>query len=231
MGVKFTDGATIRFDAAGAKLSCPTNLTFASGTVKIAFADGVTPANNSEIVTWPNTSTINGRFKLVGAVTNDYEIATNATGLVFKVKPYDRLDLSGYTYIPETLVHNWLEGAGYDEYSGKTWREYLTGTIGFYNKYTYLQNFLLGYEPEGYKYGEGVQKFSASVSFDADGNVVITTTEGTVPAVQGLVKKLYSKKNLLDPWTVKTVPFNSEKTTTVEKQGEAGFYKVEIEAD
>ena len=51
---------------------------------------------------------------------------------------------------------------------------------------------------------------------------------GTVPSVQGLVKKLYSKKSLLDPWTVKTVPFNSEKTTTVEKQGEAGFYKVEI---
>ena len=231
MGVKFTDGATIRFDATGAKLSCPTNLTFASGTVKIAFADGAKPANNAVIATWPNTSTINGQFKLVGAVTNDYEIATNATGLVFAKKPDDRLDLSGYTYIPETLVHNWLEGAGYDEYSGMTWQEYLTDKIGHFNKYTYLQNFLLGYEPEGFKCGEGVQKFSASVSFDADGNVVITTTEGTVPAVKGLVKKLYSKKNLLDPWAVKTVPFNSEKTTTVEKQGEAGFYKVSIEAN
>jgi hypothetical protein len=46
--------------------------------------------------------------------------------------------------------------------------------------------------------------------------------------LRGLVKKLYSKKNLHDPWTVRTVPFSSDKSTTVEKSGDAGFYKVEI---
>ena len=235
IGLVLSDGASLRFDATDARLAFDNGLVFTNGTVEVAFADGVTPANNSVIATWPNASTINGRFKLVGAATNDYEIATNATGLIFKVKPNDRLDFSGYSYLVEDDVRQWLLDKKPDyyewEYEMYSWQEYLLDSIGSSNGYTYLQNFLLGYEPEGFKYGEGVQKFSASVSFDADGNVVITTTEGTVPAVQGLVKKLYSKKNLLDPWTVKTVPFNSEKTTTVEKQGEAGFYKVSIEAN
>ena len=232
LGIKLDGDATLRFESNDANVVFARKFKFDSGTVKIAFADGVTPANDSEIATWPNTSTINGRFKLVGAVTNDYEIATNATGLVFKEKHNDRLDFSGYSYLVEDDVRQWLLDKTPDyydwEYETCSWQEYLLDSIGSSNGYTYLQNFLLGYEPEGFKYGEGVQKFSASVGFDADGNVVITTTEGTVPSVQGLVKKLYSKKSLLDPWTVKTVPFNSEKTTTVEKQGEAGFYKVEI---
>ena len=133
MGVKFTDGATIRFDAAGAKLSCPTNLTFASGTVKVAFADGVTPVDNSVIATWPSTSTINGRFKLVGSVTNDYELATNATGLVFKEKPYDRLDLSGYSYLTEGMLEDWLDenNFGLYEYDWKSFMSEINDRNGY----------------------------------------------------------------------------------------------------
>ena len=195
-------------------------MTFASGTVKVAFADGVTPANNSVIATWPGTSTINGRFKLVGAATNDYEIATNATGLVFKEKPYDRLDLSGYSYLTEGMLEDWLDENNFGLYE-YDWKSFMS-EINDRNGYSYLCNYLLGY------YADDNRMFEAKIVIDADGNVVITTTEGTVPAVRGLVKKLYSKKSLQDPWTVKTVPFNSEKATTVEKSGETGFYKVEI---
>ena len=230
MGVKFTDGATIRFDAAGAKLNCPTNLTFASGTVKIAFADGVTPANNSVIATWPNTSTINGRFKLVGAVTNDYEIATNATGLIFKEKPNDRLDFSGYSYLVEDDVRQWLLDKKPDyyewEYEMYSWQEYLLDSIGSSNGYTYLQNFLLGYEPEGFKYGEGVQKFSANIEI-VNGEVKITTTEGSIRDGCGLVKWLYRKDKMGDEWKKEKM---DGKTITIGAGG-SEFYKISIEIE
>ena len=228
MGLVLADGAALRFDAADAKLAFGKNLLFASGTVEVAFADGVTPADGATLVAWPNASTVNGRFRLVGTATNDYEIATNATGLVVKAKPNDRIDLSGYSYLTQNDIPiEWLEKGDFtyigDEPDWDEVCEYMSSSAG--NGYAHLQNFLLGYDAE-----PGVsRKFSASLGFDAEGNVVITTTEGTVPNVQGLVKKLYMRGSLLDPWTVKTLPLNpGEKSATVEKSGEAGFYKVEI---
>ena len=224
MGLTLDDGATLRFDASGAKLTFDKPLIFTNGTVQIEYPDTVTPAEGN-IASWPEASNIQGAFKLVGNATNDYYIATNYTSLALSKKPSDRLDITGYSYICEDDVRQWLTDNldFYESFYKGTWQELLQNKTGYYNKYTYLQNFLLGYGPEGYN-----QTFTASIDFDDNGNIVITSTEGTVPNINGLVKRLYKKAQLDDEWEITTIPFSSDKSATIEKDSGYRFYKVEI---
>lgn len=223
-GIRFDDGASLVFGTNNAFVDCSSKLFATNGTVEVSFADGVTPLTDKTILSWPNTSEVSCRFKLVGSLTNDYEVVTNATGLVFQAKPDDRLDLSGYSYLKESDVISWLEGTDYYDWEYEMyncWQDYMMQKTGFYNGYTYLQNFLLGYTPDGYN-----QKFQAKIEI-VNGEVKITTTEGTIPEGYGVVKRLFKKSSLDAPWDPPEGEVMNEKTKTLDATG-SGFYRVEV---
>ena len=84
MGLKLDDGATLRFDAADAKLTFAKAPQFAAGTVNIAFADGVAPTNGMVLVHWPDGSLPNaGDFAFAdSALSERFVLNKTATGLV-----------------------------------------------------------------------------------------------------------------------------------------------------
>ena len=89
MGLKLDDGATLRFDAADASLVFAKAPQFASGTINIAFANGVTPTNGMVLVRWPdNSPAISGNFAFADpAVAARWTLNKTATGLVVENAP------------------------------------------------------------------------------------------------------------------------------------------------
>jgi len=228
LGLALTDGATLRFETADAKLIFGKAPRFATGTVKISFADGVTPASGATLVSWPEGTEIMGTFELVGK--SGYELETTATGLVFKrTKPADAFDIPGTDafLVNEGALATWL--ADDETYQALlewnegdySWRDYLAekGLNGYPN----WTNFLLGLSPQETK------TFQARIEIKG-GKVVVTTTEGEIPEGYGVVKRLFRKEKLDDPWPTE----GNVMTDTTETLGDAaasGFYKVSIEID
>ena len=84
MGLKFDDGATLRFETADAKLTFTKAPQFAAGTVNIAFAAGVAPTNGMVLVCWPDGSLpLAGDFAFAdSALSERFVLNKTATGLV-----------------------------------------------------------------------------------------------------------------------------------------------------
>ena len=228
VGLALADGATLRFETADAKLIFGKAPRFATGTVKVSFADGVTPASGATLVSWPEGTGIAGTFELVGK--SGYELETTATGLVFKrTKPADAFDIPGTDafLVNEGALATWLaDDETYQELlewneGDYSWQDYLAekGLNGYPN----WQNFLLGLSPQE------TQTFQARIEIKG-GKVVVTTTEGKIPEGYGVVKRLFKKEKLDDPWPTE----GDVMTDTTETLGDAaasGFYKVSIEID
>lgn len=226
MGLVLDNGATLRFDAQNAKLTFAKAPQFASGTVNIAFGNGVN-AYAGRVVAWPNGSTVGGKFRLVGEATNNYEIVTDATGASVAAKPTDRLDLSGYSYLTPDKIADWLDTYNFEMYrdfTGGTWQEFMAELSE--NRYTNLENFILGYSPEDKK-----AEFKVEIELK-DGKVSVKTNEGAIPTGYGIVKRLYRKAKLTDPWP-EPGEVMTDKTENLGDASASGFYKVEvsIEAD
>lgn len=227
-GIRLDDGAALVFETAQSSIKCNNALTLTTGTVKVSFADGVTPASGATLVSWPEGTEIKGTFELVGK--SGYELETTATGLVFKrTKPADAFDIPGTDafLVNEGALATWLA-------DDETYQELLEWNEGDYSWQTYLKdeglngypnwlNFLLGLSPQE------TQTFQARIEIK-DGKVVIETTEGKIPEGYGVVKRLFRKEKLTDPWPTE----GDVMTGTSETLGDAaasGFYKVSIEID
>ncbi len=227
-GIRLDDGAALVFETAQSSIKCNNALTLTNGTVKISFADGVTPASGATLVSWPEGTEITGMFKLVGK--SGYELERTATGLVFKrTKPADAFDIPGTDafLVNEGALATWLaDDETYQELlewneGDYSWQDYLAekGLNGYPN----WTNFLLGLSPQETK------TFQARIEIK-DGKVVIETTEGKIPEGYGVVKRLFKKEKLDDPWPTE----GNVMTDTTETLGDAaasGFYKVSIEID
>ena len=84
IGLKLDDGATLRFDAADAKLTFGQQPVFSSGTVNIAFAAGVAPTNGAVLVQWPDgSSPFAGDFAFADSTLSErFVLNKTATGLI-----------------------------------------------------------------------------------------------------------------------------------------------------
>ena len=224
-GIRLDDGAALVFETVQSSIKCNNALTLTNGTVKISFADGVTPASGATLLSWPEGTAIKGKFELVGK--SGYELETTATGLVFKrTKPADAFDIPGrdtYLTADDAAVAEWLEDQNFWMYEDEmTWQEFLSrkGANGYDN----WMNFLLGYSA-----ADPTRKFTVRIEIKG-GKVVVTTTEGKIPEGYGVVKRLFKKEKLDDPWPTE----GKVMTDTTETLGDAaasGFYKVSIEID
>ena len=88
MGLKLDDGATLRFEAADAKLTFTKAPQFAAGTVNIAFAAGIAPTNGMVLVQWPDGTTPSGDFAFAdSALAGRFVLNKTATGLVVGKAP------------------------------------------------------------------------------------------------------------------------------------------------
>ncbi len=229
VGLALADGATLVFETAQSSIKCNNALTLTNGTVKVSFSDGVTPASGATLVSWPEGTEIKeGTFELVGK--SGYKLETTATGLVIKrIKPADAFDIPGTDafLVNEGALATWLaDDETYQERlewneGDYSWQDYLAekGLNGYPN----WQNFLLGLSPQETK------TFQARIEIKG-GKVVVTTTEGKIPEGYGVVKRLFRKAKLDDPWPSE----GDVMTDTTETLGDAaasGFYKVSIEID
>ena len=88
-GLRLDDGAMLRFEAAGARLTFAKAPQFAAGTVNIAFAAGISPTNGMVLVQWPdNSPAIFGNFAFADpAVAAKWTLSKTATGLVVENAP------------------------------------------------------------------------------------------------------------------------------------------------
>ena len=228
MGVKLTDGATLRFDSASASLSCLTNFTFSSGTVNVAFASGVAPTDRQVLVRWPDASPVPaGNFTFADStLVSTWELAKTSTGLVVKTK--NRYDVSGTgSYIAyDSALESWLDDENfwmYEEF-GWTWQDFMEE--GGANGYLNWQNYILGLSAS-----DPLAKVKATIGFDSQGNVVVSVDDSipNAPTVPGFtvsceLLQTDNLKNWPAEWTLM-----EGKTTTVPANGHAGFYKVRIE--
>ncbi len=223
LGLLLDGGATIRFDAQNATLTFAKTPVFTNGTVTVAFGDGVAPTNKMMLLTWPEGTAITGTFAIASAWSASYALMTNATGLVVAPTEANRYDIPGTSaYLAyNSTLEAWLEESNdYNwNYDGE-WKTFLDATAD--NGHTYFQNFILGYEAENEQ-----RKFKISnISFDSKGKVLIETNEGNIPAGFGIVKRLYRKSKLTDPWPEEGEIMEG-KSAEIQQEG-AGFFKVKI---
>ena len=89
MGLKLDDGATLRFEAEGASLVFAKEPKFASGTVNIDFANGISPASGMVLVRWPNGSSLpDGDFAFSdAAMAEKWTLRKTSSGLVVANAP------------------------------------------------------------------------------------------------------------------------------------------------
>lgn len=147
------------------------------------------------------------------------EAAVLASYPAYSAPPADGILLSGDVYLTRDMVADWLDAAGFA--AGGDWKSFMQETSAG-NGYTHLQNYLLGYT------AEDTTKFAAVISFNENGDIVITTNEGEFPSGLGLVKRLYMKPKLDDQWP-ETGIIIEEKSATFPKSDNAKFYKVTVE--
>ena len=183
LGLRLNDGATLRFDAADAQLVFARAPTFASGSVKVAFAGGVLPADGKCLLAWPEGSAPNGTFAFAdAALASGWELVKTSTGLV--VKPKDRYDVpgTGACIAYDSALESWLDDENFWMYEelGWTWQEFMdeTGANGYLN----WQNYILGLSAS-----DPLAKIKAKIGFDSQGNVVVSVADSIprAPAVAG----------------------------------------------
>ena len=128
MGVKLTGGATLRLDSADAVLTCLTNFSFSSGTVSVAFANGIVPYGRQVLVRWPDGSPAPaGNFAFADStLAANRDLCKTSTGLV--VKPKNRFDVPGTdSYIEcDSALESWLDDENFVAgVHGGAWREWI----------------------------------------------------------------------------------------------------------
>ena len=224
VGLKLNDGATIRFDAADASLAFSQKPAFASGTVTIAFASGVTPKSvwkRQQLISWGEKP--GGNFALSG-LDGWYLEAENDGLYIAKTKPAaeDRLDIGeGDAYLTRGMVDSWLEDQNFSmSYEDEmTWQQFMSrkGSNGYEN----WKNFLLGYAAEN-----DSRTFNAKIEIK-DGKVFVSSTEESLPEGLGIVKRIHKKAKMVDAWESEVM---DEKTLTLDVTGACYFY-ISIEID
>ena len=226
MGVKLTGGATLRFDSAGAMLSCLTNFSFSSGTVSVAFAPGISPTDRQVLVQWPDGSAPAGNFTFAdSALASTWELAKTSTGLV--VKPKNRFDVPGTdSYIVyDSALESWLDDENFWMYEDDmTWQEFMEerGANGYLN----WQNYILGLSAS-----DPLAKIKAKIGFDSQGNVVVSVADSIprAPTVMGFtVECKLLQTNDLKNWPSAGTTMNG-KTITIPVEHNNRFYKVLVE--
>ena len=227
MGVKFTSGATLRFDAADAVLTCLTNFSFSSGTVSVAFANGVVPSDRQVLVLWPTGSPAPaGNFAFANnSLASTWELAKTSTGLV--VKPKNRFDVPGTDsyIIYDSALESWLDDENFWMYEDHmTWQEFMEerGANGYFN----WQNYILGLSAS-----DPFAKVKTKIGFDSQGNVVVSVSDSIprAPAVTGfyVACKLLQTSDL-ESWPSSGTPMNG-KAIAIPVEHSNRFYKVIVE--
>lgn len=229
MGVKLTGGATLRFDSADAVLTCLTNFSFSSGTVNIAFADGIVPYGRQVLVLWPDGSQAPaGTFAFANAsLAANWDLCKTSTGLI--VKPKDRFDVPDTeAYIAhDAALDNWLEEQNFWMYEennpGATWQDFLSenGENGYAN----WMNYVLGLPTT-----DANAKVRATISFDEQGRVVVSVADALSNAPDVTTVKtvftLYSTDDLSD-WPSVGEPMDGP-TAVKQRDGARRFYRIGI---
>ena len=227
MGVKLTGGATLRFDSADAVLTCLTNFSFSSGTVSVAFANGIVPSARQVLVQWPSGSPIPaGDFTFAdSALASTWELAKTSTGLV--VKPKNRFDVPGTdSYIAyDSALESWLEDENFWMYEDDmTWQEFMEerGANGYLN----WQNYILGLSAS-----DPLAKVKAKIGFDSQGNIVVSVADSIprAPTVAGFqVECKLLQTSDLQNWPSEGTTMNG-KAITIPVEHSNRFYKVSVE--
>ena len=227
MGVKLAGGATLRFDSADAVLTCLTNFSFSSGTVSVAFASGVVPSDRQFLVQWPSGSPAPaGNFAFANnSLASTWELAKTSAGLV--VKPKNRFDVPGTdSYIVyDSALESWLDDENFWMYEDDmTWQEFMEerGANGYLN----WQNYILGLSAS-----DPLAKVRTTISFDSQGNVVISVADSIprAPTVAGFqVECKLLQTSDLQNWPSEGTTMNG-KAATVQMLGGSHFFKVEVE--
>ena len=229
MGVKFTSGATLRFDAADAVLTCLTNFSFSSGTVSIAFDNGVSPSGGKTLVAWPDGSPAPaGTFAFANAsLAANWDLCKTSTGLI--VKPKDRFDVPDTEayIVHDSALDNWLDEQNFWMYEennpGATWQDFLSenGENGYANWINYLLG-MSAYDPNA--------KVRATISFDEQGRVVVSVADALSNAPDVTTVKtvftLYSTDDLSD-WPSVGEPMDGP-TAVKQRDGARRFYRIGI---
>ena len=227
MGVKLTGGATLRLDSADAVLTCLTNFSFSSGTVSVAFANGIVPYGRQVLVRWPDGSPAPaGNFAFADStLAANWDLCKTSTGLV--VKPKNRFDVPGTdSYIEyDSALESWLDDENFWMYEDvMTWQEFMEerGANGYIN----WQNYILGLSAS-----DPLAKVTAKIGFDSQGNIVISVADSIprAPTVAGVnVECKLLQTNDLRNWPSAGTPTNG-KTITIPVEHSNRFYKVIVE--
>ena len=226
LGLRLNDGATLRFDAADARLMFARSPVFAAGNVNIAFADGVLPADGKSLLAWPEGSAPNGTFAFANAaLASDWELAKTSTDLVVKTK--NRYDVPGTgAYIAyDSALESWLDDENfwmYEEF-GRTWQEFMeeTGANGYLN----WQNYILGLSASDPR-----AKIKAEIGFDSRGNVVVSVADSIprAPTVAGFsVECRLLQTTDLGNWPSEGAAMNGKAIAIPVEHGNR-FYKVTV---
>ena len=230
MGVKLTGGATLRFDSADAVLTCLTNFSFSSGTVSIAFGNGISPSGGKTLVLWPDGSPAPaGTFAFADtSLAANWELCKAANGLI--VKPKDRFDVPDTEayIVHDSALDNWLDEQNFWIYEennpGATWQDFLSenGENGYAN----WMNYALGLSAS-----DPLAKVRATISFDSQGNVVVSVADSIprAPTVTGFkVECKLLQTDDLQNWPSEGTTMNGTTATLPFSGTPRRFYKVRI---
>ena len=227
MGVKLTGGATLRFDSADAVLTCLTNFSFSSGTVSVAFANGIVPSDRQVLVQWPSGSPVpSGNFTFAdSALASTWDLAKTSAGLV--VKPKNRFDVPGTdSYIVyDSAVESWLDDENFWMYEDDmTWQEFMEerGANGYLN----WQNYILGLSAS-----DPLAKVRVKIECESQDTVVVSVADSIprAPTVAGFeVECKLLQTSDLQNWPSEGTTMNG-KTITIPVEHNNRFYKVIVE--
>jgi hypothetical protein len=228
VGLRLVSGATLRFDSANAKLTFEQAPQFASGKVKIAFGDGISPVDGATLIDWSSTGAEPlGSFEFAEeALGESWALEKSSAGLVVRsVKPSDRFDVPGTdAYIShDAAVDAWLDDANFDIYEG-TWQEFMqeTGANGYVN----WMNYVLGLPA-----ADPVAKVNAKICFDAQGKVVVSVADSipSAPAIPDVkVVCTLLETDDLKTWPETGVSADGKAVTVVKASG-GRFFRVLVE--
>lgn len=221
MGLKLTDGATLCFETANASLAFDKVPLFASGIVKVAFADGVTPTDGATLIDWSSKATAPAGVFAFASVTNAtrWVLEKSSSGLVVR-RGSVAVPGASAGIQPGDALADWLIESGFTGADGTSWCDFV-GRKGA-NGYDNWKNFILGYSPN-----DAGLKFEARIEI-RDGKVVVATTEGDFPSGYNVAKRLFKKEKLDDPWPAEGEEMDG-KSETVGDAAASGFYKVDVD--
>ncbi len=222
VGLCLDDGATLRFEAADASLVFAKAPAFASGTVNIAFAPGVSPCDRWTLATWPEGGMPAGGFAFKdAAVSLAWELVKTATGLVARVK--NRFDVPGMdaSIVYGDALADWLDDQNFWMYEG-TWQEFMAERGG--NGYLNWQSYILGLSTDP------TATIRAKIGFDAQGNAVVSVADSipNAPAVPGFsISCMLLSTASLDDWPTGGTDMHG-KSVVLPVNGNVRFYRVVV---